>query len=152
MSFLGGIKATLEKRKETKKAVEEVEGIKFERELEVEAQKVVEEYSVTLAIAKKYVLAQRRKKTIEENKEKRADVLKSIGTRIGEGLQNAEESRQEHEAGQESKKPKRKKADVSPIEFTPPSFLPDESDYIRGPYKGRKRKEEDIIFEPPTSW
>ena len=150
MSFLGGIKATLEKRKETKNAVEEVESIKFERELEVEAQKVVEEFGVTLDIAKKYVLAQRRKKIIEENKEKRANVLKDIGTRIGEGLQNAEESRQEHEAGQESKTPKRKKADAAPIDFKPPSYLPDESDYFRG--KGRKRKEEDIIFKPPTSW
>ena len=150
MSFLGGIKATLEKRKETKKAVEEVEDIKFNRELEAEAQKVVEEFGVTLDIAKKYVVAQRRKKTIEENKEKRADVLKSIGTRIGEGLQNAEESRQEYESGQESKNPKRKKADVAPIEFTPPSFLPDES--YNGKGKGRKRKEEDIMFKPPTSW
>ena len=149
MSFLGGIKATLEKRKETKKAVEEVEGIKFERELEVEAQKVVEEYSVTLDIAKKYVLAQRRKKIIEENKEKRSQAIKGVATRIGEGVKNAEESRQEHESGQESK-PKRKKADAAQIDFKPPSYLPDESDYIRG--KGRKRKDDDIIFEPPTSW
>ena len=150
MSFLGGIKATLEKRKETKKAVEEVESIKFERELEVEAQKVVEEFGVTLDIAKKYVVAQRQKKIIEENKEKRSQAIKGVVTRIGEGVKNAEESRQEHEAGQESKNPKRKKADAAPIDFKPPSFLPDESDHIRG--KGKKRKDDGIIFEPPTSW
>ena len=133
MSFtwLSGIKATLEKRKETKKAVEEVEDIKFERELEAEAQKVVDEFGVTLDTAKKYAAAQRRKKTIEENKEKRAEALKSFAERIGEGVKDADGVKEKGD----------------PIKFIPPSFLPEGSISNRG---RKKRKDDGIEFKPPS--
>ena len=116
------IKAGIKERIEERKAITEIEDIKQEQELEELAKPIVDKYGVSLDTAKKYVLAQQRKKAITEAKEKRNKTLTGLVMKIGDGIAKAEEAREKYEQETNKKKPSS---------------------------GSNKRRKEEMVFEPP---
>jgi len=101
-----------EDRRRIKEAVKEIKAIQRERDIEEEVSQLCNEYDVDEETARLYVIAERKKKKVKEQIQKRNAVLKGIGAAVGAGLKRMGETQKKADTIEKEKKEQNKKEET----------------------------------------